>query len=52
MLKLEIRLNKDKICAEGKYASDSLVQTLIRAFGKEQLDYTAEQNSGFYRERV
>ena len=44
MLKLEIRLNRDKICAEGKYTPDSLAQTLIRAFGKEQLDCTAEQD--------
>ena len=44
MLKLEIRLNRDKIRGEGKYAPDSLAQTLIRAFGKEQLDCTAEQD--------
>ena len=44
MLKLEIRLNRDKIRAEGRYAPDSLAQTLIRAFGKEQLDCTAEQD--------
>ena len=44
MLKLEIRLDKKKICAEGKYAPDSLYQTLIRAFDREQLDHTEQQN--------
>ena len=44
MLKLEIRLDEKKICAEGKYAPDSLYQTLIRAFDREQLDHTEQQN--------
>ena len=44
MLKLEIRLDQDKIRSEGKYAPDSLYQTLIHAFDKEQLDHAVEQD--------
>ena len=44
MLKLEIRLDQDKICSEGKYAPDSLYQILIHAFEKEQLDHAVEQD--------
>lgn len=40
MLKLEIRLDEEKIREQGKYTPDSLYQTLIQAFTKQQLDYT------------
>ncbi len=42
MLKLEIRLDENKIREEGKYAPDHLNRTLIKAFEKEQLDYRSE----------
>lgn len=42
MLKLEIRLNENKIRKEGKYAPDHLNQTLIQAFGREHLDHRLE----------
>ena len=41
MLKLEIKLDEDKICAEGKYTPEALYQTLEKAFSSYQLDYIA-----------
>lgn len=40
MLKLEIKLDEDKIREQGKYTPDSLYQTLIQAFAKQQIDHT------------
>lgn len=39
MLKMEIRLNAEKISASGKYTPEVLDRTLIQAFQKEQIDY-------------
>ena len=44
MLKLEIRLNENKIRTEGKYTTECLNQTLISAFEEEQLDYRKESD--------
>ena len=40
MLKLEIRLDEEKIQEQGKYTLDFLHQTLIQAFEKYQIDHT------------
>ena len=40
MLKLEIRLNAEQISEGGKYTPEVLQGTLIRAFQKEQMDYS------------
>lgn len=44
MLKLEIRLNENKIRKEGKYTTECLNQTLISAFEEEQLDCRKESD--------
>ena len=44
MLKLEIRLNENKILTEGKYTTECLNQTLISAFEEEQLDCRKESD--------
>ncbi|MCB7067753.1 hypothetical protein LI031_28280 [Enterocloster citroniae] len=40
MLKLEIRLNVEQISEGGKYTPGVLYGTLIRAFQKEQMNYS------------
>lgn len=40
MLKLEIRLDEEKIQEQGKYTLDFLQKTLIQAFEKYQIDHT------------
>lgn len=44
MLKLEIKLDEGKIREAGRYAPDSLRQTLIQAFVKQQLDSVVESD--------
>lgn len=44
MLKLEIRLNAEKISASGKYTSEVLYGMLIRAFQKGQMDYSEKSD--------
>ena len=46
MLKLEIKLDEKKICAEGRYAPEALYQTLIQAFAGQQLDCVVETDGG------
>lgn len=48
MLKLEIKLDEGKICEAGKYAPESLRQTLIQAFTKQQLDYFVEPDGTLF----
>lgn len=40
MLKLEIRLNAEQISEGGKHTPEVLYGMLIRAFQKEQIDYS------------
>lgn len=48
MLKLEIRLDEKKIRETGKYAPESLRQTLIRSFEKQQLDSVVEPDGTLF----
>lgn len=48
MLKLEIKLDEEKIREAGKYAPDSLRQTLIQAFAKQQLDSAVEPDGTLF----
>ena len=49
MLKLEIRLDEEKIRETGKYAPESLRQTLIQSFAKQQLDSVMEPDGTLSR---
>ncbi|WP_321010026.1 hypothetical protein [Hungatella effluvii] len=48
MLKLEIRLDEEKIRETGKYAPESLRQTLIQSFAKQQLDSVVEPDGTLF----
>lgn len=44
MLKLEIRLDENKVLEEGKYDPEALNQRLVRAFEREHLDHTSKSD--------
>ena len=48
MLKLEIKLDEEKIREAGRYAPASLRQTLIPAFAKQQLDPVTEPDGTLF----
>ena len=48
MLKLEIKLDEEKICSDGKYALGSLRQTLVNLFAKYQIDYVTEPDGTLF----
>ena len=38
MLKLEIKMDENKICTEGKYTTESIYQALEKTFSQYQLE--------------
>lgn len=48
MLKLEIKLDEEKIREAGKYNPDSLRQMLVQAFASQRLDYFMEPDGTLF----
>lgn len=48
MLKLEIKLDEEKIRSEGKYVPDSLYKTLVNLFSNYQLDCSTEPDGTLF----
>lgn len=48
MLKLEIKMNQEKICSDGKYTFENLQQTLVKLFSKYQFDHVMEPDGTLF----
>lgn len=48
MLKLEIKLDEEKIHSDGKYVPDSLYKTLVNLFSNYQLDCSTEPDGTLF----
>ena len=48
MLKLEIKLDEEKIREAGRYAPDSLRQTLVQAFARQHPDSVVETDGTMF----